>query len=234
MKKMAFIAALLLSSGGASLFAASTLQLIGPPSNGITLDNIYISPYTALINGVSTPVICDDFVDEVQLGESWSATVSNVGALASNVKWATDPGVAGYNEQASYNEAAWLATQLLSPTTTSVQAGEISYAIWAVFDPIDVKSWLSADLATTSAVFGKTGYLAQASAFSTTNFSNVLVYTPVAGSQSCCGVPQEFLALTPPTVGTPEASGVATLGVDFLGLMALVAVFRRRIFAASN
>ncbi len=72
--------ALFLSSLGASVAWASNFQLIGAGTN--ILDGIYMSPYTALIDGVPTTVICDDFTAEVTLGESWQTNMSSVASLA--------------------------------------------------------------------------------------------------------------------------------------------------------
>lgn len=237
--------ALVLSALGASLAWATPpnfqLTLAGngtSTGNGYVLDGIYISPYTAVVNGVSTLVICDDFTHDVALGETWQVTTSTVASLASNVMWKNDP-----NEQTDYNEAAWLVNQLLAPNLSPTQMGEISYAIWAVFDPTDVQSWLKAygDTSTCNAIWGSGdctnisgsgGLLSQAAKNSGGDFSNVLVYTPVAYSQSCCGTPQEFLAVQ--TVRAPEASALATLGFDFTCLAVVLYFFRRRLSAKLN
>ncbi len=222
--------ALFLSSLGASVAWASNFQLTS--AGNTVLDGIYISPYTASIDGVPTVVICDDFADEVGLNEAWQTTMSTVANLAPNVKWATDPGVSGYIEQQSYNEAAWLAGQLLS-SSNPTQLGQISYAIWAVFDPTGVQNWLTAyhDTTTYNAIWGSGGLLSQAAANSGGDFSNVLVYTAVANSQPAgYGPPQEFLA-----VKTPEPSSLAILGVDFTCLGIVVAFLRRRgVIAAAG
>ncbi len=230
--------ALFLSSVGANLAWAANFQL-SSAGNNIVLDGVYISPYTALINGVSTTVICDDFADEVSIGETWQATVSTVASLSPNVKWATDsdPLVQPYpyNEQQSYNEAAWLTGQLLA-TSDPTQMGEISYAIWAVFDPTGVQNWLNSyhDTTTYNAIWGSGGLLSQAASqtYYPGEFSNVSVYTPMTGTQSCCGPPQEFLAVQ--TVRTDEASTIATFGFDFTCLAVLLYFFRRRLSAKLN
>ena len=239
--------ALLMSSLGANLAWASTNFKIDPATaSNYIRDGIYISPYTADIgiNGVPTLVICDDFADEVAFNETWQANVSTLSTVASSgadVKWATDPGVSGYNEQNSYNEAAWLTTQLLLPANqvSNLTEAEISYAIWAVFDangPLGVKAWLLQpaynDTTVYNAVFGSNGLLYQASLHSGDSFPNVLVYTPVTGTESCCGTPQEFLAVQ--TVRADEASTITTFGFDFTCLAVLLYFFRRHLSAKLN
>jgi hypothetical protein len=216
----------------AHVLAGASLTLTGAGSYTV-LDGVYISPYTATVNGVvNTPVICDDFVDDVYLGENWNTTVGTVGS--------TTTGLFGQENTQGYGEVAWLSEQLLQNPSN---AGAISYAIWSVFEGGAVKSWLNAygDTTTYNAVFGtiattgNNGLLAQAAAAvpnaaASSNFSNVTVYTP---DPSCrpgtCGQAQEFLVVN--KVTTPEASTVANLAVDFAAFGALLFVFRRKRFA---
>ncbi len=200
--------------------------------NGNVLDGVYISPYTATVNGVvGTPVICDDFEDEVQIGESWKATTGTIGTSSSTT------GLFGAEKSQGYQEVAWLSEQLFANPSN---AGSISYAIWAVFDPgtsttygvstTGVSGWLNAyhDTTTFQAVFGTGGLLSQAQAATQTSadFPGITVYTPVANTQSCCGRPQEFLV-----VSAAEAPAPVVLGIEFLGLGIMLYVFRRSRFA---
>jgi hypothetical protein len=232
---------------GAGLAAAQTAcgpTINNDPNNfcltgvgaGYGLDGIYMSPYTATVNGVmNTPVICDDFIDDVYVGETWAVNgYSLTGAAASGLFGGTSSSLTGYEE------VAWLSEMLLSSPPSA--SGPISFAIWAVFEPTDVQSWLASDSNTYNAVFGTPamnglpavqGLLAQAQTAvdglgtsAVAAFSNVTIYTPVAGSQSCCGPPQEFV-----TIRTAEAPAPAVLGVEFLGLGVLLFAFRRRKFA---
>ena len=113
--------------------------------HGYVMGNVYVDPYQANI-GTQTNVlvICDDFTDDTWVGESWTANVSTVSSLV-NQKFTTGQ---GSSVQQDYDAAAWLSEQLLSPTTavTSVFTnyttsadfaelqGDISYAIWTIFD----------------------------------------------------------------------------------------------------
>lgn len=184
------------------------------------LDGIYMSPYTAIINGVPTTVICDDFSDDVDVNETWTVTSGTVGS--------STVGYWGAENSANYEEVAWLAQQLLTPAILSnpTQEGIYSYAIWSVFDS-NVQSYLES-----------TGYTATWNAVNSVltayNASQdqatdvVTVYTPATpANQTCCGHPQEFLA-----VSTPEAPAPAILGIDMLGLGVLLFVFRRHRTAA--
>jgi hypothetical protein len=194
---------------------SNNLCLIGV-GNNIVLDGVYISPYTAIINGVTTSVICDDFSDEVMVPESWTVT--------SGIGGSTTQGLFGQENTAGYAKVAWLSQQLFTQPLSN--SGVISYAIWAVFDQTNVQNWLNAynDTTTYNAVFSSGGLLDQAASHSGDDFSYATFYTPVDGTQSCCGRPQEFVV-----VNTPEPSAASVLGVDLLGFGALAFLFRRRL-----
>jgi PEP-CTERM motif len=180
---------------------ADTLITLTGAGAGNVLDGVYTSPYTGTVGGVAnTPIICDDFADDSYIGESWSATVSTVASLAGNVKWASEA-----NAQQNYEIAAWLAEDLLS-TSNKTATEDISFAIWLALDP-NVATYLSSDPGTLSAA---EGWITTAENAITTedltaaDFSNVLVYTPVAGTAVNCNSgpcpadsPQEFLVVTP-------------------------------------
>jgi hypothetical protein len=215
--------AVVLSCLAGHAIAGTTLTLTGA-GNYTVLDGIYVSPYTATVGTIAnTPVICDDFVDEVTLGESWNTSVGTVGSTAT--------GLFGTENSRGYGEVAWLSEQLLANESNSLLQGQISYAIWSVFEGSAVTSWLNAWGDTTTEA-GVAYWLGQAAANvpgpgSGSTFSNVTVYTPSpSGLPGTPGQAQEFLV-----VGTPEASSVANLAVDFLAFGALLFVFRRNKFA---
>jgi hypothetical protein len=197
--------------------------------NGNNLDGVYVSPYTATVNGVvNTAVICDDFVDEVALGENWMVNSFSVAGAAANGLFASVP-----NSILGYEEVAWLSQQLASIPANSPNAAYqqdlLSYSIWAVFEPAAVNGWLtspgSSPFLTSSAVTTELGIAAAAAPSG--NYSNVTIYSPVSGTQSCCGEPQEFVV-----VRTAEAPAAAVLGIEFLGLGAMLLLFRRHSLAA--
>jgi hypothetical protein len=236
--------AVFLSCVAGHALAGTTLTLTGAGSYTV-LDGIYISPYTATVTVnnvttlINTPVICDDFMDEVYLGETWNTSVGTVGSTSIGLFGPT-LGTPGPENSQGYGEVAWLSEQLLANPSN---AGAISYAIWAVFEPNQVSSWLLSapynDTKTYDAVFVGNGttlsLLAQAAAAvpnaaASSNFSNVTVYTPSpSGAPGTPGQAQEFLVVN--KVSTPEASAGANLAIDFLAFGALLFVFRRNKFA---
>jgi hypothetical protein len=238
--------ALLLGGAGAGIMTAQTMTLTGL-YNGNFLDGIYDSPYTATIDiggvSVDADVICDDFADEVSVGESWGVDAP-AGSISST---SGTTGLWGSESSVGYQEIAWLSEQLdgtLSNPQSAAQIalqGEISYAIWAVFDPTGVSSWLNSygDTTTSKAVFGTNGWLAQA-ALNYGSAPQDTVYTPSGYTGTGkAGEPQEFIVvgtattgiLQSPPVSTAEAPAAATLGIDLLGLGALFFVFRHQRLA---
>jgi hypothetical protein len=218
--------AVVLSCLAGHAIAGTTLTLTGA-GNYTVLDGIYVSPYTAIVNGVAnTPVICDDFIDEVTLNESWSTSVGTVGSTAT--------GLFGPENSYGYGEVAYLSEQLLANESNALVQGQISYAIWSVFEGGAVNGWLNAWGDTTTEA-GVAYWLGQAAANvpgpgSGSTFSNVTVYTPSpSGLPGTPGQAQEFLVVN--KVSTPEASTVANLAIDFLAFGALLFVFRRSKFA---
>jgi hypothetical protein len=145
------------------------------------------------------------------MNESWTATVNTFGSL-SNARWGNNPQL--------YDEAAWLTLALLDPANAAY-AGDIQFAVWAVFGP--------------GALNGLSGnddkiaqwWLTQAEnqTWTAGEFSNFLIYTAVPNSGSCgdgpcpTSTPQEFL------VKTPEPTAAVLLAV---GLLALAFATRRQ------
>lgn len=179
-------------------------------------DGIYVSPYYATVNGATnTPIVCDDFKDNSFLNTSWSGSITSFSSLSSSnipTAWGAALGVSGATFTL-YEEAAWLTLTLLQQHSGSAGQVDYSYAVWAVFDPSGVVSWLKAygDTATCNAIFGNgnnclstnvTGGLLGGvpSSYSTGEFANVLIITPTVSGKTCTagGCPeQEFIELVP-------------------------------------
>lgn len=221
-----------------------SLTLISPPgapSNGASLDNVYLSPYYFSINGsqTDTALICDDFNDEIYDGETWTANVFTglqIPGISSGSGSGPASGLTEAAEATDYEEIADLTLALYAtPSSDTTDQAALSYAIWSVFEDSAVQSYLSG--------LGEDGYysssvaplLTQAQATVTTGpnaaaegsylLSILTVYTPVAGSQpSGDGTPQQFV-----TVTTPEASSPTILALDLLALFGAFFLVRRRV-----
>ncbi len=226
---------------GGALAQTVSMELIAPP-NGPSMAGVYTSPYTALIgaagqttatiSGTPTLVICDDFLTDVSTATPpWQATATNMSALAgestasSAVKF--DRTASAAKQITDYMTVAYLAEELMaidqSTTAGQTTAGELSFAIWNVFDSF---SPLPTDYLNSAQRTQALNYLSLAQTAvagkSPTDFSNVTIYTPTPS-----GASQEYL-----TVTTPEASTIALLAVDISGLAGLVFLLRRRFARA--
>jgi hypothetical protein len=191
---------------------ANSLTMTGAGNN--VMDNVYVGPYYATVNGVqNTPVICDDFADESYIGHTWNYTANNFSTLG-NALWG--------NQTNNYDAAAWLTLQMLSLNGNpgnATQVGYLSFAIWSLFDGSNaLKGLNSTQLAGVNAWLGKVPLNLLPG-----EFANFLLLTPqgcTAGPGSCPG--QEFMMLVPE--GGSGAMYLLLAGLSCFGAL----LFRRR------
>jgi hypothetical protein len=211
----------------------------------------YVNPYSGLVNGVSTPMICDDWADEVYVGETWTANVTNITSLGSstqNPPYFTNTNASAYSTLAGiklgpltqgqlYDAVANLGSEMLAlPSGDTSDQTALSYAIWELtcattgascadqpFNAIYGTSFFSTASADLSAA------VTQAESNNPFNAAGWEILTPTGpgtcsgGAPGGCGEPQEFL------VYAPESSPGILLGADMIGLLGLVFLFRRRL-----
>jgi hypothetical protein len=227
--------------------AQSTFTLTAANPNGFYLGNnpdVYVSPYSATITGSSTNsgyVICDDFTDDVTLGESWTVDSSTIGTGgAANGMWDSGANlnaiyslsgiIPSYSGAQGYNMVAYLADELLTNGNynNEVAADALSYAIWTIFTP-GAYSNISGDTVNgtniqAAVVTDIQSAWANAGSGSDYNGPAVTVWTPTTWNTQQNGRPQEFL-----TIQTPEASALAYLAVDLTTVLGILFLVRRRI-----
>ena len=89
--------------------AALADQLTLTSAGSTVVGDVLVDPYIATINGVAgQKVICDDFADDTYLQETWTANVSDLAQLSNTSNLRFNVGLT------DYEEAAWLAEQLLA------------------------------------------------------------------------------------------------------------------------
>lgn len=206
-----------------SAFAGTVTMTLTSPGNNV-MGGVYVSPYTALVDGVPTTVICDSFNLESYVPETWTANEYDFTQLSQ-----TYNSIYNGATQANYNEMAWLALKLLSETNATVR-GQISFALWAVLTPSALTKLSGTNLTEANS------WLTQAAAHASDQFTNVYVLSPVMPTDATCpAYPNQVCPYTPPqeflVVKTPEPAAATTLAFDLAALVVLVgfAVRRRTI-----
>jgi hypothetical protein len=222
------------------------LQINNPPSNNV-LDGIYVGSYSAnnLSSGGSVQITCDDFSDQSNYNPA-TYTTNTFNSLG-NTLWGSYMLASGYSmTQVTqfYDEAAWLTEAMLKQT--GVEQGYYSYAIWAVFDPMQVAGWLTmyGDSTACNTVFGNGAWwwgrcnagngglegTASAQLFTAGEFANVEILTP----QGCYWGPgtcpeQEFLEVLVAEGGT---TGLYLLMAGIACFAAIMFRSRRGVYEA--
>ncbi len=213
------------------MLAAAATASAGPVT--LTLNNggtdvmagVYVGPYNFTSSSGSLQLICDDYVDEVYPGESWTATTSTLSPLASGLKFTGSNGTL-----TQYEEAAWLAQQIfaLGPANSSndAQIGYLQYALWDIFTcgPTGLSSATCASAGFTGTNFAgvTTAFDNAMNDYSTGNYSDVVIYTPTGTpTPAGDGPPQEYIGI----ISTPEPGSLLLIGAGLFSL----AAFRRRL-----
>ena len=175
--------------------------------------SVYTYPYQFSINGTSKLVslMCDDYKDDVQFGESWQANVFTVAQAGAN----NFMNVA--NAAFVYEEAAWLYSQALGHESDSAYENAINHAVWDLMDP-SAPHW--ADAGT---------WLAQAASvvptLSSGYFDDYYFYTFAGGQPTGPNAP--YHTPTQEYIGhAPEPASLVLFGS---GLLAIGGALRRRM-----
>ncbi|MBZ5625335.1 MAG: hypothetical protein LAQ69_42540 [Acidobacteriia bacterium] len=231
-------AIVLLACFAAGAFAATDTLQLQTAGAGYVMGGVYTSPYGISINGgAPTLLICDDFTTDISLGQTWFATVTSLADLQAGTG---TPKFTPVDIQ-NYATAGVLAAELMSlPNLYSEAAGEISYAIWGIFDTTLLNSMSNPyGTITQKELDAAKQYLMNAEnmvAGATTagvvdlskisingqSINGLTIYTP--SGPNGLNSSQEFLQ-----VSMPEPSYPAVLAVDLLAVVGLMVVLRRRI-----
>jgi hypothetical protein len=212
-------------------FGQANLYLNDAGNN--VMDGVYVGPYNATINGTSgQQIICDDFADETNVGESWIANVTTLSNL-SGTKWGSSSPSSfwggSYSALQGYEAMMALSSQMLGNKNPN-QVGDLAYAVWAIFNGSAVYNWLIShgDGAAWGAVQSMVTAALKGS-YSIAQFAGWQIFTPTKCLSNCTGIgglPQEFLEYNP--LNVPEGgTAISYLLVGlFTCLMAMV--YRRR------
>jgi hypothetical protein len=186
--------------------------------SGASLDQNDTGPYYAQIGSAeSVAVFCDDLYDDVSLGQTWQATVTNMSQLSATTLDAnlmfhdTTPAT----QASDYMAAAWLAEQITS-LNQALPSGELtaeqdSYALWYVFDASALSGLSSSDYSAVVADYNAA--FAAVTGDTPSDFSKVNIYTPLNDTPGHADS-QEYIAVNVPEPGTLAlmAVGLAAIG----------------------
>ena len=202
---------------GSATLKANTLPVVFNNGGSNVMGGVYVGPYNLTVGGQSMQLVCDDFLSTVIAGETWNAVTSTYPTL-SNVK---------FSGLVQYEEIGYLVQQMFANITNPTTVGYISWAIWDIFDP-GVSSSDPYGTLTSSQQTQINNWLIQAkNNYSTGNYSNLIIYTPVPGSQVPFGAgsPQEYIGI----VSAPEPATVLLLGFGLISLLILLGSKKMRV-----
>jgi hypothetical protein len=184
---LAATAFLLAMTFAGTAFADSTVTMELTGVSGNNGGGVYTYPYNFSVNGSgSTPLICDTFDNEVYVGETWTANVS--GLLSGT-------GLFGSNTL-DYKAAGLIFDNILAG---KINPTEGNWAIWGLFS---TNAQDNSYYASSGAEDLVSQYLGLAANAPDSQFANLFLYTPVSGSQSEGGLPQEYIGVSMPEPGT--------------------------------
>jgi len=203
------LSTLILAFAGSAFADTVNMSFTGPGGNNS--GGVYTYPYNFVVTpGGTTALICDAFDNDVISGETWTATVNSL--TGGNGLFA------GQANSLNNYRAAGLIFQGIVNGTIGANVG--NWAIWGLFSPTATSNtyYISSGAGALAAY-----WQGQAANTPDSAFSNLVLYTPIAGTQSWGGLPQEYIGLK-----VPEPAEIVMMLLMVIGCV-LGFAFRQRL-----
>jgi hypothetical protein len=197
------LATFLTFTGSALANSAVDIQLTGVGGNNA--GGVYTYPYYFSVSGgAPIAMICDSYDNRVSIGESWKAY--KVGLLSGK-------GLFG-NELLDYKAAGLMFKSILNGT---LNANVGNFAIWSLFSTnVQYNGFFQSNSTLLSNLDNY--YLGLARTDPNSAYNGLFLYTPIKGTQSANGMPQEYIGYSP----VPEPISVMLFGTGMLALAGAV------------
>lgn len=198
---LAFFSLLFLFLASSAFATTVKMKYVQSTGSGIGGGGVYPAEFFINNSSTATYLMCDSYGNTIRPGETWKATVSPFLQGISTSMF-------GPSMTLDYKAAGLIFKSMLAGTITATDA---NWAIWGLFSS---NARGMSQFQTTGGAAIDTTYLALAQTAGNSAYNGLLLYTPINGTQSWGGMPQEFIGYS----AVPEPGTLLLMGSGLVGL----------------